>query len=111
MGLDYELICYFVKREGVEYFIPASGENNTESLKISLSIACRNEVLKNFSVYLEEFRTNRLQSRELALDLMCSFKEHQYFVVTSIRKVCDELQDNHVSEMAESMIKGYYGDV
>lgn len=110
-GETDELICYSVKREGVDYFFPASEEHNTESITISLSIACRNEVLKNFSVYLEEFKTNRLQSRELALDLMCSFEEHQYFVVTSIRKVCDELQDNHVSEMAESMIKEYYGDI
>ena len=65
-----------------------------------LQIACRNAVLIGIQTYVNEISNQLSEYRNNALDLLCLFGEHEYFITSTLSKLI-EIEIN--SEFKEKM--------
>jgi hypothetical protein len=84
--------------------------NDDSIIALPLGIACRNTILTGFTLFIEEVKTNRLNSRIAAMDLLCSFEEHQYLVTSSLRALYDDQQDYEFKKLIENTICSWFAN-
>jgi hypothetical protein len=99
------IISHDKVQEEFPYYLPVNGSES-----VVLSIGCRREVLSGFTLFIEEVETNRHNSRNEALRLLCSFFEHQGLVVCCLKEICEKKNDTELTKLIDSVIIDYFGN-
>lgn len=81
-----DVVKYSVVEVPFFHYVP----NQNEALIEPLSIACRGAVLKGFSRFVGELNGTKMENKERALGLLCSFVEHHYVIKSLLKEALEK---------------------